>query len=84
MINPEKPEKNFSWIDQDGDGGIEKILVSKDNAIVVTSSKAGIKVWKLLDSELYDEIVSIEIDEDEANIMALSEEGEFFAYTGSN
>ena len=82
MINPEKPEKNFSWKDQDG--GIEKILVSKDNAIVVTSSKVGIKVWKLLDSELYDEIVSIEIDEDEANIMALSEGGEFFAYTGSN
>ena len=51
---------------------------------MVTSSKVGIKVWKLLDSELYDEIVSIEIDEDEANIMALSEEGEFFAYTGSN
>ena len=82
MINPLIPKKNFSWKDQDG--GIEKILVSKDNAIVVTSSKVGIKVWKLLDSESYDEIVSIEIDEDEANIMALSEEGEFFAYTGSN
>ena len=51
---------------------------------MVTSSKVGIKVWKLLDSESYDEIVSIEIDEDEANIMALSEGGEFFAYTGSN
>ena len=43
-----------------------------------------IKVWKLIDSESYDEIVSIKIDENEANIIALSEGEEFFAYTGSN
>ena len=32
------------------DGGIEKMLVAKDNAIVVTSSNTEIKVWSLIDS----------------------------------
>ena len=66
------------------DGIIEKILVAKDNAIVVTSSCTEIKVWKLIDSYEYTEKVSIEIAEDEANLMALSEGGEFLAYTGTN
>ena len=66
------------------DGVIEKILVAKDNTIVVTSSSTEIKVWELIDSYEYREKVSIEIAEDEANLMALSEGGEFLAYAGKN
>ena len=39
---------NFLW--KVNDGAIEKILVTKDNTIVVTSSNAEIKVWKLIES----------------------------------
>ena len=66
------------------DGTINKILVAKDNTIVVTSSSTEIKVWELIDSYEYTEKVSIEIAEDEANLMALSEGGEFLAYAGTN
>ena len=66
------------------DGAIEKILVAKNNTIVVTSSNTEIKVWELIDSYEYLEKVSIEIVKDETNLMALSEGGEFLAYTGKN
>ena len=54
------------------------------NTIVVTSSNTEIKVWELIDSYEYLEKVSIEIVKDETNLMALSEGGEFLAYTGKN
>ena len=57
------------------DDPVEKILVAKDNTIVITSSSTEIKVWMLLDSDEYSEKVSIEIAQDEANLMALSEGG---------
>ena len=66
------------------DGVIEKILVAKDNTIVVTSSSTEIKVWELIDSYEYRDKVSIEIAEDEANLMTLSDGGEFLAYAGKN
>ena len=43
-----EPSKNFKW--KVNDGTIEKLLVAKDNAIVVTSSTTEIKVWELKDS----------------------------------
>lgn len=58
--------------------------VSKDNTIVVASSSEEITVWKLGDSKEYIEIVSIEVFEDDAKIMVLSEEGHILAYTGTN
>ena len=73
VIKPMEPSNNFSW--KVNDYAIEKILVAKDNAIVVTSSRTEIKVWELIDSYEYTEKVSIEIAEDEANLMALSEGG---------
>ena len=66
------------------DGTIEKILVAKDNTIVVTSSTTEIKVWELIDSYEYTEKISIETAGDEANLIALSERGEFLAYTGKD
>ena len=57
------------------DDPVKKILVAKDNTIVITSSSTEIKVWMLLDSDEYSEKVSIEIAQDEANLMALSEGG---------
>ena len=42
-----EPSNNFLW--KVNDGRIERILVAKDNTIVVTSSSTEIKVWKLID-----------------------------------
>lgn len=64
------------------DEKIEKVHVSKDNKIVVTTSSSEIKVWEIDNSNKYIEKVSIEINEDDVNIMALSEEGHLLAYTG--
>ena len=47
VIKPMEPSNNFLW--KVNDGRIERILVAKDNTIVVTSSSTEIKVWKLID-----------------------------------
>ena len=51
---------------------------------MVTSSGTEIKGWDLMDSKEYIEKFSIEIDEEEANLMALSDGGELLAFTGKN
>ena len=51
---------------------------------MVASSNSEIKVWRLIDSNEYIENFSIGIDEDDANLMALSKEGHMLAFTGKN
>ena len=51
---------------------------------MVTSSGTEIKGWDLIDSKEYIEKFSIEIDEEEVNLMALSEGGELLAFTRKN
>lgn len=51
---------------------------------MVTTSNDEIKVWNLIDSNEYIEKFSIEIDEDDVNSMAISEEGDLLAYSGKN
>ena len=51
---------------------------------MVTSSHSELKVWRLIDYNEYIENFSIEIDEGEANLMAMSKEGHLLAFTGKD
>ena len=51
---------------------------------MVTSSIEEIKVWRFVEFNQYKKLISIEIDEEEEIVLALSEEGHLLAYTGNN
>ena len=83
MISPLPLEKCFGW--NAHNGGIERLLVSHDNLVVVTADSEEIRIWELTESELYEEKVSINLPENEKNVeLALSEDGAFFAISGTS
>ena len=83
MISPLPHEKCFGW--NAHNGGIERILVSQDNLVVVTADTEEIRIWELADYESFEEKVSIIPHENETNIvLTLNEDGTFLAISGTS
>ena len=83
MINPLPHANCFTW--NAHNGGIERILVSQDNLVLVTADTEEIKIWERVDYESYEEKVSIIPHENETNVvLTLSEDGTFLAISGTS